>query len=185
MVHRRRALDIAAAVIAAAAVSAACAFVIQLVASAINVMIHAYMPDWAPPQWQRDAIGYGICVVGAFLVLVPIVLFVLMAAGRRLARPYRLSRRPKTPASTAVKGPNDERRVVISKLIDRVNESERREREARTQLVRARDEAGLEEWHITDLAETHRALNAAGLIEARDRLERVLEDIQPAWRLYA
>jgi hypothetical protein len=46
-------------------------------------------------------------------------------------------------------------------------------------------EPEVDDWHIADLAEAHRAAHASGCREACDRIERVLEDIEPGWRAWA
>lgn len=94
--------------------------------------------------------------------------------------------------------------VRAAKLINRVNEAEQRHAECQRKLdaavakiaeleaeieeleEEAQHPTALEDWQLQDLAEAARALEAGrGGREARDRIERVLENVDPGWRTYA
>jgi hypothetical protein len=193
-------LDIAFGFAIVTALSMLCAVAIEGASWAVLQVV----PLHELPARQAHAIYFWVLVAGSFVVLGAFVLLMSAVGKPKRVQPRAYRVRGRSRPSPQPQIPEDERRAVSAKLIERVHEAERRQRETQAQLERARnvkeapaggaadvdeeemDEAPeLEDWHITDLAEVHRTLHTAGLLEARNRIERVLEDIEPAWRLYA
>lgn len=71
-------------------------------------------------------------------------------------------------------------------LLLRISEAEGECDRLRSELKEAEDaRIPLREERIRDLAHVRRALKAGKLDEGRERLERVLGDLDPAWRTLA